>query len=278
MKYLFPLLALALLLASCASSRKTIKSDTTTTTPAETHTFAARVLAQRTQAQGITAKMNLRIEAGKKNVSVGGNFRALRDDVIQIQLVFLGIKEVGRLELTRDSILLVDRINRQYIHARYADIPYLRRAGITFRSFQALFWGELFVPGQSGETPAPDDFREEKLTKTVCLSHKDKELALQFVADAATALLQTTSVSSTHTSLAAIESSYQNWTTLGRGRFPAETTLTLAVATGGAYKATFRLSSLRESTDWATRTEVNTKKYRAVSPDAILRQIMKLAK
>lgn len=273
---LYPIitLAAALLLTGCATSRK---STTTTTTPAPTRSLVPLVNAQRVKAEALTAKLNLRVEAGGKKMSIGGNFRVRRDDVIQLQLVWFGIKEVGRLELTRDTLLILDRMNNQYLRVAYAQVPYLQRAGIDFYAFQSLFWGELFVPGGHGKAPEAKLFSQEATTDNVRLSHEDRNLALQFIAGVASGLLSETRVASATNRAIGLEGTYDEWTRVGQGQFPGRTTLSLA--TGGAtpVTVTLQLSSIKANDKWETRTTVNTRKYRPVSVEQITKMIMKMA-
>ena len=43
----------------------------------------------------------------------------------------------------------MDRINKQYLRASYEQVDFLRNSGLNFYSLQALFWNELFQPGQA---------------------------------------------------------------------------------------------------------------------------------
>ena len=270
----------ALLLTGCASSRKATKGDDVTsvvTQVVEKAEFVNTVNANRVTSQALTAKMNLKLSSGTKNVSVGGQFRVKRDDVIQLSLVFLGIKEVGRLELTRDSLLILDRLNNQYLKARYSDIPYLQQAGIDFYSFQSLFWGELFVPNDKGVAPSATAFRQERDGKAVRLTHSDRNLMMTFLAAAASGVLNSTEVAASATSAASVMSEYSNWMSIGGGQFPGHTILSLGTGKT-SYKASIELSNIKENEKWETRTVVNTKKYKKVTVESIMRQIMSLAK
>lgn len=277
-KTLVALAMAALMLVGCASSKKVAKDDdpTKVITPVEKAEFVNTLNAKRVGQKALTAKMNLTLASGGKDISVKGNFRVKRDDVIQLSLVFLGIKEVGRLELTRDSILVLDRINNQYVKAPYAQIPALSKAGIDFYSFQSLFWGELFLPGDKGAAPRDTDFTQKQVAKQVQLTHKDKNLMFDFIASVADGLLQSTKVSPTGTAAASVQATYANWAAVGGGQFPGRTELTLG-AGASTYKATIALSDIKVNDKWDTRTVVNKKKYREVSVDGIMRHIMRLA-
>jgi len=72
-----------------------------------------------------------------------------KDEVIRLQLLVPIIRsEVGRIEFTKDYVLFLDRIHKQYVKAKYNDVAFLKNNGINFYSLQALFWNQLFIPGQ----------------------------------------------------------------------------------------------------------------------------------
>ena len=92
----------------------------------------------------MTAKLNLMLESGQKRVNVGGTYRLKRNDVVQINLtytMFFTIN-VGTLELTRDYILLLDRVNKRYCKVAYSGVPAMAQSGVDFDYLQRIFWGE----------------------------------------------------------------------------------------------------------------------------------------
>ena len=118
-----------------------------------------------------------------------------RDDVIQLSLAFLGLMEVGRLEITPDYFLLIDRMNHQYVRVAYSQVPFFQQSGIDFHTFQSLFWGELFLPGDAGKAPQSQSYEQEIAGDTLSLtSEVRRQAALHFVASLSRALLLQTSV------------------------------------------------------------------------------------
>ena len=75
-------------------------------------------------AQAISAKIKFSINTGSKDLSVSGSLKMKKDDVIRIQLTPLGLMEAGRIEFTKDYVLVVDRINKEYIKASYSDVDF----------------------------------------------------------------------------------------------------------------------------------------------------------
>lgn len=221
----------------------------------------------------LTAKASVKLEAGQKNVSVSGTLRMKRDEVIQLSLAFLGLMEVGRMEITPDYFLLIDRMNHQYVRVAYADVPFFQQAGIDFHTFQSLFWGELFQPG-NGQKP----FRQQIAGDTIRLSSEvHKQATLQFVASVSRALLMQTSLTKADVQTAPLMSwDYDAHKPYGGKKFP--TMMKMRLMTGKTQaQVTLNLSSLKNNSDWATRTEVNTKKYKEVTVESIVKRLKNLS-
>ena len=143
----------------------------------------------------LTAKASIKLQAGEKSAGVSGTLRMKRDDVIQLSLAFLGLMEVGRLEITPDYFLLIDRMNHQYVRVAYSQVPFFQQSGIDFHTFQSLFWGELFLPGDAGKAPQSQSYEQEIAGDTLSLtSEVRRQAALHFVASLSRALLLQTSV------------------------------------------------------------------------------------
>ena len=127
-------------MASCRTHKQA--ADELTTTPDATTSTSMDKKPAAEQEQGISAKLNFTaLQQGVKKASTGGYLRMKRDEIIQVRLVAL-IVEIGRLEMTPEYILVQDRMNRQYVKARWDEVPQLKEAGADFNTFQQLFWGE----------------------------------------------------------------------------------------------------------------------------------------
>ena len=94
----------------------------------------------------VGSKMKFSVTVGDQQLSLTGNLRMKRNDVIRLQLLAFGFVEAARLEFTKDYVLILDKYNRQYLKAPYYYIDFLRNSGINFNTLQALFWNELFQP------------------------------------------------------------------------------------------------------------------------------------
>lgn len=144
-------LVLMLALASCRSSKRGMKEQEDKTQPTITITTPAeKEKKQQEEKQGtvagtnFTARVRVTVTQRDKNVTTNGALRMRYDEVIQITLVdpLLGVAEVGRLEISPDNILVIDRINRRYVSASYDEFAALQARNINFSTIQELFWRE----------------------------------------------------------------------------------------------------------------------------------------
>ena len=90
----------------------------------------------------VTAKLDVKINDGKNNISVDGRLQMQHDVVVRVLVTPLGLMEAGRLEFTPDYVLLIDRIHKQYVKESYDNVEMLKKNGITFQVIQNRFWDE----------------------------------------------------------------------------------------------------------------------------------------
>lgn len=153
MKNILPLLLLVtLLLTGCKSSSVVSKE-----TPLSSAAYMQHLAVKNIPSQVISAKTDVELMLGGKQVQVNGSLKMKRDALVQLSFTFLGF-EVGRIEFTPTDVLLVDRANKRYVRAKYSDVDVLHEANLNFNTLQALFWNELFVPGATDVAAHYNDF------------------------------------------------------------------------------------------------------------------------
>jgi hypothetical protein len=148
------LMLMALVVGSCGTKKTVVDNSTDVKTVTGTEdaeqlklNYMRRVYDNAVYTQNIVSNIDFSIDTGSKDISVGGSLHMRKDDVIRIQLTAFGLMEVGRLEFTKDYVMIVDRIHKEYIKADYNKVSFLQRNGLNFYSLQALFWNMLFMPG-----------------------------------------------------------------------------------------------------------------------------------
>jgi len=181
--YLY-LLSFLLLITGCRTARD-ITGGTSGSLKAEEEFFdALRDHSFQYQTFSARIQFNLLLEAGKE-LSSRGQIKIEKDQRLQISIQpMLGI-EMFRIELTPDSIKLVDRMNKRYLVEDYAELKGKSRIDFNFYNLQALFTNQLFLPG---ETVLPANsfkrFRWKKTPEGYVLQTKDNMgLSYLFSAD-----------------------------------------------------------------------------------------------
>lgn len=268
------LLGGALTLSGCKSSRKVTEARPDVAALSDVQ-HVERVIAGSPQADCIDAKMRFTLRMGDKELSVGGNLRMKRDDVIQLSLVGFGIIEGGRIEFTRDSVLLLDRIHRCYVRMAYRDVGFLRDSGADFYTLQALFRNELVLPGVRHVTAGEASrFRVSRRPDgRVVLSGDERgALACRFVTSLAGALLEQTEISTA--SGKALVWTYGDFVRMGTGHYPGRMEIVLR-GQDMPVTAVIALSRIGTGDGWATRTPVSAR-YRRMDARSLIRELMQM--
>ena len=292
-----------LIISSCASKKSLVK-DADATKPAATtpsgqvkpqtdarqlealkkNQFAEKVLDHAVYVDNITSKIDFTINTGSKEISVSGKIQMRRDDVIRIQLSvpFLGM-EAGRLEFTKDYVMIVDRIHTEYVKGDYNKVDFLKHNGLDFYALQALFWNQLYIPGEQKVTQKllsafVVDLKEKQENSTLSLKRDNMSYAWQ--AENATGLIKQVDVqyNSKQSGSTKLKCTYGDFRSLGVKQYPADITLDMNTsATQKARRVTvnIRMKGLNTDSKWDARTTLS-KKYTEVSVDDVLKKLMSI--
>ncbi|MDO4159441.1 MAG: DUF4292 domain-containing protein [Prevotellaceae bacterium] len=245
--------------------------------------FLRKVYDNEAYTQNISSKIKFTIKNGSKDISVAGTMRMKKDDVIRIQLTPLGLMEVGRLEFTKDYVLIVDRMNKEYIKADYNKVDFLQRNGLDFYALQALFWNQLYIPGTQKITDSSlksFDVTFDETSSNSTISLKKGNLSYQWKADNNTAQIREVNVgyTSKSTGNTNVNCVYDSFKSLGTKTFPTD--MTMSVQTDAVKKANdvsvnISISSFDTSSDWETRTSVSDK-YKQVDAQDVINRLLKM--
>lgn len=268
-----------LMLGGCRSSRHATGDSTSSQQSGRARQLPeiiSSVTAKRLDANGVRSKLSMNLSVDGHDVSVGGNLKMKRGEIVQLSLTAFGLMEVGRLELTPEYALLQDRVNKQYVQIFWKDIPDLAAAGIGFEAFQSLFWGELFVPGVQG-APKADDFSMENEPTGILLKARTNaverpQVAVTFLLDVAKDLLQRTAVMPLRESSLGFKCDYGSWTSLEEKAFPEALALTIKSGSKN-FTANMAFSRIqRDETMGDIRTNISSN-YRRVAVEDIFRML-----
>ena len=281
------LLLVLLSLCACRSTRTvtTDKPATTTTTKGTTAAaeqaaaYKARVLTAAQRTGCLTAKVKFQLTGNAVgslgDMTVNGNLRMKRDDVVQLSLRALGF-EVGRLEFSPQDVLLIDRMGKRYVRAKYADVSFLRQAGLDFHAVQALFWNELFLPGTPQTEEALAHFAVEKAKSLTLLRAEGAgRLAYTFhtlTTNARVARVEVQPQQSASATQGHFVWTYDQFGQVAGSLFPAQMSCTVTL---GTKQAGFNLSLSNFGTEdgWDAHATVSSK-YKEQDANALFRQIL----
>jgi len=226
----------------------------------------------------ITSKIKFTVESGNRQMTLTGNLKMKRDDVIRLQLMAFGFVEAGRLEFTKDYVLIVDRINKQYLQVPYGHLDFLRNSGIDFYVLQALFWNELFQPGQAAVT---DENRaafttEEGVDNNTVIAMQRGKMSYRWLADNQTGRVVMSNImyNDHYRGNYQLNWNYEDFKRNDRKFFPMQHNVTFSTPKQ-TVKFDMTLNYMGADEDWETRTELSGK-YRQVQVDEILRRFMSL--
>lgn len=275
----------ALTLTACRSSKSAVKAPDTNTSASTktthiTNNTAAlasvkKVAAMHLSQQGVTASTKVRLSGvGGKDLSVNGKLQMKRNNVIRLSLRFLGM-EVGLMEFTPNDVLVVDRMNKQFVRAKYGDVSFLRQAGLDFYALQSLFWNELFIPGQ--HTLSAEGLGRFELVQKAGLNvltpKNTPKLAYHFYADPQANTIQRLQVRSNNAAeKGEFAFNYDGFEQFAGRPFPTQ--MRMAVTGTGKKDITLALSlsSLKADASFDTRTTVSAK-YTQRSVQQVLGQL-----
>ena len=273
------LLAMPLVISSCGSKKKAIEGNQpASTVTLQENEFMQKVNDNAQTAKFITSKLKFTVEFGTQDIALTGNLRMKRDDVIRLQLMAFGFVEAARLEFTKDYVLIMDRINKQYLKAPYNQIDFLRNSGINFYTLQALFWNELFMPNRG--SLSADDLKKYNVAASgddAVISLEDGKLSYSWLAGQKNAIIKMANIlyKDRFNGNSQLNWDYISFERLENNKqFPNKMDVTLTMPKK-EIKLGITLNYIGQETEWETRTSVSNK-YREVPVDEILRRFMAL--
>ena len=293
---LVAVLAVAVAMASCAG-KKALSETTTGNIPAaaastaskKTETagteFLKRVAGNQLQAKNIVASADFRLVGAGKDMGCDGKLSMRRDEVIRLQLLLPIIRtEIARIDFTPDYVLLVDRYHKEYIKASYKEVSFLAENGISFYSLQALFWNQLFVPGEKSLTP-------QSLSRLACqldgpsatgasVEYRKGNMSYVWDADKTTALIKSADIAYTsrQAGRSSLKWTYDNFRSVGGKQFPLTQQFVVNANVNGKTRTaqlSIKMGSAKTSSDWDTTTELSSK-YKKIEAADILGKLLSI--
>jgi hypothetical protein len=98
----------------------------------------------------LSARMNAEVMFSGNGVSSRVDLKMIKDSVLVLSVQpFLGV-ELFRIQMTPDSIRVIDRMNQRYLAESYAGLKGQTPIAFNFYNLQALFINHIFLPGEQG--------------------------------------------------------------------------------------------------------------------------------
>lgn len=256
-------LALLLLISSCTGSRSITKDSNSASNSKSVNAalnYVRSVAQNGPKANAMTAKIKAELNMQGKSYSCGGSLRMKRDEVVQLSLTLLGF-EVARAEFSPNNVLIIDRYNRRYVKAQYDDVDFLRQAGLNFYSLQALFWNELFVPGQQNMGDAAGRFKVASAGDHTLLTLDDMpKLNYDFLTITSSRLIDRLTVEGKQPSdRGNLVWRYSQFAKFSNSQFPCRMEINVKGTDAPDSGLTLTLSNLKADANWESHTTLSSK-------------------
>lgn len=135
----------------CKTSIKTVKikehakSDTTIVLDTSAQNIYKLLRQHEFNSEWIYAKANVQASVDEKSNSFNITLKIKKDSLIWIYISPLLGLEAARVLVSKDSLKIIDRINKKYQLADYKYLRELLRINITFEMLQAMLTGNFFA-------------------------------------------------------------------------------------------------------------------------------------
>jgi len=246
--------------------------------PVQRKAFLQQVTDNAQHARFITSKIKFSVEVGNQQMTLTGNLKMKRDDVIRLQLMAFGFVEAGRLEFTPEYVMIIDRINKQYLKVPYSHLDFLRNSNIDFYVLQSLFWNELFQPGKArlADSHLNTFSTEDGADDDVVIAMEDGKLSYRWLADRTAAQVKMANIkySDKYRGNYQLNWDYEDFKRHTSKVFPMTHKVTFNTPKKDI-KFEMILNYMGSEDNWETRTTLSGK-YRQVEVDEILRRFMAL--
>ena len=283
------MLSIPLMLAGCGTSKTvtTNKPGTTTTTTTTTATtkenkvdnakaesiaMLKKVVANSSNADNLVSSIDFNIKSGSRDITVDGKMYMRRNQVIRIQLSPMGLVEVGRLEFTPDSVLIIDRLHKQFVKSGYDKVSFLKDNGIDFYALQSLFWNQLYIPGQTDVVSASEKYQ---VTGNSTIAMRQGKINYLWTTDAQAFINKVVATyESAKQGKSSLNWAYSNFKPFNGKQFPSLQNIDLSTGSRKIHVG-IDLKNMKDDSKWEPFTKVSSK-YKQVELKDVMNQIMNL--
>lgn len=138
-------IAISLLLFACGSNKEVV---TTSLENRSAKSILKKVEQNQLDYEWFTAKLNGKVEMKGADTPVSASLRIRKDSVIWISVsALLGI-EVARIQITPDSLKLINRINKTYWVADFEEADQLLGVAVNYKQLESALVGHISLENQ----------------------------------------------------------------------------------------------------------------------------------
>lgn len=141
---------LVIVFSGCGSKKNIISADGSVV-PKSQEQLLDDALAAQIKYKTISGKVSLELMRGDQTsgMKVNSQLKLIKDKEIQLSLRAPFINsEVFRLNITPDSVFVIDRLSKKYAAENIKDLGNQKGIQFNFNNMQALFTNALFIPGK----------------------------------------------------------------------------------------------------------------------------------
>ena len=177
--------------------------------------------------QTFSGKMNASLRSGKNDININAYLKIIKDEKLQLSFQMPIIGELFKFAVSKDSLILIDRINKQFVAESMQDIKQTSSFDFDLYNLQALFTNQLFLAGKPAVTTK--DFQlftinQEK--EQTLITAKDKYIDYTFTIDYTDHIRN--SLMTGNSGKTALNWSYNNFSLLGnKSLFPMQMAMNL---------------------------------------------------
>ena len=180
-KYLIVLLMVLFVgIYSCKPKERIVQAESELEDKTNSNLFED-ILEKEVRYSTFSSRLNMSFSTGRKVLNSRGTLRIVRNEAIQLSLQPIFGIEMFRLYIQPDCFIILDRMNKRYVHESIDDIKEEYPIGFNFYTLQSLFTNALFIPEQT--TISTNDYKKFKYSKSsnnYLLSARDKKSSIDY--------------------------------------------------------------------------------------------------
>lgn len=230
--------------------------------------------------QSLSGKLNLAFSTPQKSLSSNATIKIIKNQHIQLSFQpFLGL-EVARVDISPDSILFVDRINKKYLAESLSQLLKSQQISVDFNfsNLQAILSNQIFIAGEDSISLQQRNlFTIHIKDQYGLLSYQDFQLInYEFTCDYQARLVQLAMSENQSKQKLSLQVEYDNFQPLNLGTsFPMQHQLSLRAKQVEKYQLKLQYSKVELDKEFALQFSVPTK-YRRVKAKDLLKMINNL--